>query len=73
MLVLFACVLPVLILFCGLALDVGMLQLKQLQMQSAADAAALGAELQWERTTNYTTAGYTAQAQADAAVNGFTN
>jgi hypothetical protein len=30
------------LLFCGLSLDVGLLRLKQLQMQSAADAGALG-------------------------------
>jgi len=69
MLPLFASVLPVIILFCGLALDTGMLELKTLQMQNAADAGALGAELEWERGTG----NWLAQARADASVNGFTD
>jgi hypothetical protein len=69
MIPLFAVVLPVIILFCGLSLDVGLLEFKKLQMQSAADAAAIGAELEWERNTgNWASAG-----QLDAAANGFTN
>jgi len=65
----FAAVLPVLILFCGLALDVGMIELKTLQMQSAADAAAIGAELEYVRNTgNWATMG-----QQDASINGFTD
>jgi Flp pilus assembly protein TadG len=65
----FAVVLPVLILFCGLSIDIGMLELKKLQMQSAADAAALGAELEAERGTgNWVNIGI-----AEAGVNGFTN
>jgi len=69
MLVLFAAVLPVIVLFCGLCVDVGLLQLKQLQMQSAADSAALAAEIEAERGTD----DWLTQAQQDAAVNGFTD
>jgi Flp pilus assembly protein TadG len=69
MMQLFAVVLPALILFCGLSIDIGMLELKKLQMQSAADAAALGAELEAERgTNNWVNIGI-----AEAGVNGFTN
>ncbi len=65
----FAVAMPVVILFCGLSLDVGLLELKRLQMQSAADAAAIGAELEWERNTGQ----WVSAGQKDAAVNGFTN
>jgi hypothetical protein len=65
----FAAALPVVLLFCGLALDVGLLQLKMLQLQTAADAAALGAVLEAERGTN----NWIAQGKADAGVNGFTD
>ncbi len=69
MIPLFAITLPVIVLFCGLSLDVGLLEYKKLQMQNAADAGAIGAELEWERNTGlWTTAG-----QQDASVNGFTN
>lgn len=61
--------LPVIVLFCGLALDVGMLQLKMLQLQNAADAAALGATIEMERGTG----NWVTQAQADSGVNGFTD
>jgi hypothetical protein len=65
----FAVLLPVIILFCGLSLDVGLLEYKRVQMQNAADAGAIGAELEWERNTgNQLTA-----SQSDASVNGFTN
>jgi Flp pilus assembly protein TadG len=65
----FAIVLPVMILFCGLVLDMGILQLKTLQMQTAADAAAVAAELEAERGTG----NWVSQGTADAAINGFTN
>ena len=69
MLVFFALALVVLLGFCGLAIDVGMLQLKQLQMQNAADSAA--------RAAVYALSGgasaWTAAAQADAAANGFSD
>jgi hypothetical protein len=69
MIPLFAVVLPVIILFCGISLDVGLLEYKRLQMQNAADAGAVGGELEWERNTgNQLTA-----AQSDASVDGFTN
>jgi Flp pilus assembly protein TadG len=65
----FAVVLPILILFCGFSIDIGMLEFKKLQMQSAADAAALGGELEAERgTNNWVNIGI-----AEAGVNGFTN
>jgi Flp pilus assembly protein TadG len=69
MLVLFAAVLPVIILFCGLTLDVGTLELKKLQMQTAADAAVIGAQQEAERGTN----NWPAIGIADAGINGFTN
>jgi Flp pilus assembly protein TadG len=69
MIQIYAVVLPILILFCGLSIDIGMLEYKKLQMQSAADAAALGAELEAERGTgNWVNIGI-----AEAGVNGFTN
>jgi Flp pilus assembly protein TadG len=65
----YAVLLPVLVLFCGLSVDVGTLELKQLKMQSAADAAAISAELEAERDTgNWVTV-----AQEEAAAHGFTN
>ncbi len=62
MLVFFALALAVLLGFCGLAVDVGLLQLKQLQLQNAADAAVQGA-----------IHGSNQAGMADAALNGFTN
>jgi Flp pilus assembly protein TadG len=67
MIQLFAVVLPVLILFCGLSIDIGMIELTKLQMQSAADAAALSAELEAERGTGL----WTSIAQLDSGINGF--
>jgi len=65
----FAVLLPILILFCGFSIDIGMIEFKKLQMQSAADAAALGAELEAERGTgNWANIG-----KAEAGVNGFTD
>ncbi len=57
------------ILMCGLALDVGLLQLKSIQMQSAADSAVIAAEQEAERGTG----NWVAEGQDDAAINGFTN
>jgi hypothetical protein len=65
----FAVILPTLILLCGLSVDLGMLELKKLQMQSAADAAAISAELEAERGTN----NWVSLGQQDASQNGFTN
>lgn len=58
-------------MFCGLALDVGIMQLRKLQLQHAADAAALGAVMEKARGTSL--AGWTAAGKADAALNGFTD
>jgi hypothetical protein len=69
LLVFYASLLPLLILCCGLSIDIGMLELKRVQMQTAADAGVLGAELEEERGTGR----WVAAGQADAAVNGFTN
>jgi Flp pilus assembly protein TadG len=69
MMPLFAVTLPVLILLCGLSIDLGRLELQEERMQTAADAAAISAELEAERGTgNWVTLG-----QEDAAQNGFTN
>ena len=68
MLVQIALTLTVLLGFCGLALDVGMLELKKLQLQNAADAAALGASY----SIGNTSAAWDA-AKADATLNGFTD
>jgi hypothetical protein len=69
MMVFFASCLPVIILMCGLGIDVGILQVRKLQMQTAADAAAIGAELEVERGTG----NWAAQGKLDAGVNGFTD
>ena len=68
MLVQIALTLTVLLGFCGLALDVGMLQFKKLQLQNAADAAALGAIYALQSGDSATAA-----ARAEAALNGFTD
>ena len=68
MLVQFVITLSVLLGFCGLGIEVGMMQLEKQKLQSAADAAALEA--------SYSIPSKTAElsgAQADAALNGFTN
>ncbi len=62
MLIQFALTLVVLLGFCGLAIDVGLLELKKLHLQSAADAAALG----------YLYGGQN-EGLADSALNGFAN
>jgi hypothetical protein len=56
-------------MFCGLALDVGVLQLRKLQLQHAADAAALGAMVEKSRGGS----SWVAAGKADAALNGFTD
>ncbi len=69
MLVNFVLVLTLLLGFCGLAIDVGMLELKKVQLQNAADAAVLGAVYEYERgDTNWQSGGL-----ADAGLNGFAN
>ncbi len=69
MLVFFALALVVLLGFCGLAVDVGLLQLKQLQLQNAADAAAKAAI----NALSGGTSAWTAAARADSTANGFTD
>jgi Flp pilus assembly protein TadG len=69
MLVNFLLLSSLLFLFCGLALDAGMLQLRRLQLQHAVDAAALGAS--YEKARGNT--GWVAAGKADAALNGFTD
>jgi hypothetical protein len=65
----YAIILPIIVLLCGLAIDVGLLELKAAQMQTAADGAVLSAELEAERGTgNWVTLG-----KQDAGVNGFTD
>lgn len=67
------------VFFCGLTVDIGRMELKKVQLQTAADAAALGAELESERgvpggVTNAGTAwDWVAHGKADAALNGFTD
>jgi hypothetical protein len=61
--------LSILFLFCGLALDAGMLQLRRLQLQHAADAAALGAV--YERLRGYSD--WVSAGKTDAALNGYTD
>ena len=46
MIPIFAVALPVVVLFCGLSLDVGLLEYKRLQMQNAADA---GVQVRFEQ------------------------
>ncbi len=73
----FVIVLSVLLGCCALALDVGLLELKQIQLQNAADAAAIGAAYQMEREQTSTSASaiadYKASASAEAGQNGFVN
>jgi Flp pilus assembly protein TadG len=69
MMALCALVLPVLLIACGLAIDLGLMESHALTMQQAADAAAASAELELERGTgNWVTVG-----KATAALNGFTD
>lgn len=62
-----ALVLPVLLIACGLAIDLGLMESHSLTMQQAADAAAASAELELERGTGQ----WAAAARATAAVNGY--
>jgi hypothetical protein len=69
MLPFFCVTLPVIILFCGLSIDLGMFELQLQRMQTAADAAAISAELEAERgTENWVNLG-----KQDASQNGFTD
>ena len=60
----------VLLAFLGLAIDVGYVQFVKTRMQTAADAAALGAAQEIKASG---TSGAAAAARADAGLNGFTN
>ena len=71
MLVYLAILMPVLVLFCGLVVDVGQLEVTRLRMQSASDAAALGAAQSVER--DGIGGSWVSDGQSDAATNGFTN
>jgi Flp pilus assembly protein TadG len=66
---LYAFILPLTILFCGLSIDIGRLELIKTQMQSAADAAALSAVQEAQRGTGQ----WQTVAQTVASANGFTN
>jgi Flp pilus assembly protein TadG len=66
---LYAFILPLTILFCGLSIDMGRLELVKTQMQSAADAAALSAVQEAQRGTGQ----WQAVAQTVATANGFQN
>lgn len=67
MLPLCALVFPVLLIACGLAIDLGLMESRALTMQQAADAAAASAELELERGTG----NWVAIGKATAALNGF--
>ena len=69
MLVYIAVLMPVLLLFCGLVVDVGQMEISRLQAQSASDAAALGGALEVERAASR----YVAAGKGDASLNGFTD
>lgn len=69
MLPLCALVLPVLLIACGLAIDLGLMESHTLTMQQAADAAAASAELELERGTG----NWVAVGKATAALNGFSD
>ena len=69
MLVNYFAILTILLLFCGLALDVGVLQWKQLRVQSAADAAAQEGMYQRARSDS----AWATAAQTQATNNGYTN
>ena len=57
------------VLFCGLTIDIGIMETHHLQMQSAADGAALGAQVSHDQEdTSYLSNGI-----LDAGLNGFTN
>ena len=55
--------------FCGLAIDVGMLELKKVRLQNAADTAVLGAVYEYGREN----ANWKVGGTADAGLNGFTD
>jgi uncharacterized membrane protein len=72
---LFAIGLLVCVLFCGLTLDIGRMELLKIQMQNASDAAAIGAELESERAEACCGSSFdwATQGKQDAVINGFTD
>ena len=71
MIIHFAIALTLLLGFCGLVLDIGTFELKKIQMQNAADAAAIGAMRSMEggaQKVDWQSAG-----KSDAKLNGFTD
>ncbi len=69
MLINFAFMLTALLACCGLVLDVGLMELKQIKLQNAADAAAVGSAEELERGSSQAT--WTLAGKADASLNGF--
>ncbi len=69
MLPFFAFALPILVLLCGLLLDVSLMENQSLAMQNAADAASFGAELEQERGNP----AFGSVVQSIASLNGFTD
>lgn len=67
-LVYFTIILIVLLGFCGLAIDVGRMELRTNQLQAAADAAALAAAAEVLHSSTYTSWQSYAQAAADADI-----
>jgi len=57
------------ILFCGITLDLGMVERTRLRMQNAADAAALGAQVSHDQEDP----NWLNNAMLDASQNGYTN
>lgn len=72
MLVYFAIMLTGLLGFSGLVVDVGRIELRSLQLQAAADSAALSAASEYQRTGNWTTAqnAMNAEVAGNASLNG---
>jgi len=60
------------VLFCGLSLDIGLLELQKTQMQTATDASAIAEEMLFERSTNYNGSSGV-DAAATATSYGYTN
>lgn len=71
MLVYFAISLVALLGFCGLALDVGRMELRQVQLQAAADASALSAAAELQHANASWQSAATAEATSMAAANGY--
>lgn len=58
------------LMFCGLSLDIGMMELEKTQMQTAADAAAIAADMYFERALD---GAISAEAAGAAAQYGYVN